>query len=373
MKIKGIIAFASAAFMLTSAAAFAEEEKALVDVSGKLFFDYSYNVNNETKTYTAGVPTKTKTTGQNSFNLSRAYVTFDKKIDDAWSARVTLDGGTLDQKDSGGDTTKSSSAFVKNAYAQYKTAFEPVELKAQAGLVGTPVIDLLDGLIGSRWIYQNYVDKSSDITGKSVDVSSADTGVKAEVKIMKMVSITGMYANGDGYKLNTTDQTPTTKSYYGTLNINPIEALNIFGYYHRHDTAAADKAKNFMSYYGGGLAWKDKSFKVGANYTLASGKTADVKEESSVLELWGNINLNEIAGAPVLVIGRYAMGTYEKKAAAKEKNEGSAIWGGLGYQLNKNVQLAAMYKIDSLTKKTSGAKTSDASNNTFYVKSEVVF
>ena len=113
MKIKGIIAFASAAFMLTSAAAFAEEEKALVDVSGKLFFDYSYNVNNETKTYTAGVPTKTKTTGQNSFNLSRAYVTFDKKIDDAWSARVTLDGGTLDQKDSGGDTTKSSSAFVK--------------------------------------------------------------------------------------------------------------------------------------------------------------------------------------------------------------------------------------------------------------------
>jgi hypothetical protein len=377
---------AAAVCMLASAAAFAEEEtKQPVEVSGKIFFDYSYIMTGKEKVKS------TKTAGKDSLNLTRAYLTFDKKIDDAWSAKVTLDGGTLDQTATGQDstkatvtsTTKSSAAFVKNAYGQYKNSFGPADLKIQAGLVGTPVIDLLDGLIGSRWIYQNYLDKASDVTGSSFDVSSADTGVKAEVKLMKMVSLTGMYANGDGYKTNTTDQDAATKSYYGTLNINPIEALNLFGFYHKHNVsvsgvtgAAADKKNNQVAYYGAGVAWKDKNFKVGASYTIEDGNKKNIKEEGTVLELWANASLNEFIGMPVLVIGRYAQGTYEDKnsnTAKKNENEGSAIWGGVGYQFSKNVQVAAMYKMDALTKKTGGVKASDAENNTFFVKTEVVF
>ena len=377
---------AAAVCMLASVAAFAEEETKLpVDVSGKLFFDYSYIMTGKEKVKS------TKTSGKDSLNLTRAYLTFDKKIDDAWSAKVTLDGGTLDQSSTGKDSTgatvtstaKSSASFVKNAYGQFKTSFGPADLKVQAGLVGTPVIDLLDGLIGSRWIYQNYLDKASDITGSSFDVSSADTGAKAEIKLMKMVSLTGMYANGDGYKTNTTDQDAATKSYYGTLNINPLEALNIFGYYHKHNVsvsgatlAASEKKNNQVTYYGAGLAWKDKNFKVGANYTIEDGNKKNIKEEGTVLELWANVSLKEFVGMPVMVIGRYAQGTYKDKnsnAAKKNENEGSAIWGGVGYQFSKNVQIAAMYKMDALTKKTGGKKTSDTENSTMYVKTEVVF
>ena len=389
MKIKSILSLAVAVSMLSAVSAFAEEEKkSFVDVSGKLFLDYSYLMDKKEKI----APNKSETKKQDSFNLTRAYVTFDKKFDDAWSAKVTLDAGSLDQtskgdnkiKDSTGTetknsvttTTKSSSAFVKNAYGQYKTSLEPVELKVQAGLVGTPVIDLLDGVIGSRWIYQNYIDKSKDVTGLSLDPSSADTGIRAEVRLMKMVALTGMYSNGDGYKVNTSaDQAPTTKSTYATLNITPIDALNLFGYYHSHNTAETDKSKNVLNYYGGGLGWKDKSFKVGGSYTISSGKTNDVKEKSSVIELWGNANTEEFVGVPVLLIGRLAKGTYELDAdAGKQKNNGFAVWGGLGYQINKNVQIAAMYKSDVLVKKNSaGAKTSDAVSNTMYVKTEVVF
>ena len=329
-----------------------------VDVSGVLFFDYSYILENKDKV------TNTKKTYGDSFNLNRAYLTAQKKIDDVWSARVTLDAGTVENSD----------AFVKNAYVQMAPKFGDVGLKLQGGLVGTPIIGLLDGFTGSRWIYQNYVDKAKDLTDKDIDVSSADTGLKGELNIVKIVTITGMYSNGDGYKKNTTDQNTVTKSNYLVVNVTPFSALNVFGYYHWHDTAAKSK-ENYVSYVGGGAAWSDKAIKVGASYTMASGKAANLKEESTIIEVWANVNLQQFAGVPVLLIGRYAMGKYEKDATPnKLKNEGSAIWAGVGYQVNSNVQLAAMYKVDSITdKNATGAKTKDLENSTMFVKSEIKF
>lgn len=329
-----------------------------IAVSGVLFFDYSYILENKDKV------TNTKKTYGDSFNLNRAYLTAQKKIDDVWSARITLDAGTVENSD----------AFVKNAYVQMAPNFGVVGLKVQGGLVGTPIIGLLDGFTGSRWIYQNYVDKASDVSGKSIDVSSADTGLKAELNIMKMVTITGMYSNGDGYKKNTQDQNDVTKSNYLVVNVTPFGKLNVFGYYHWHDTAAKSK-ENYVSFVGGGAAWSEKAIKVGAAYTMHSGKASNVKEESTIIEVWANVNLQQFAGVPVLLIGRYAMGEYEKDGTPnKSKNEGDAIWAGVGYQLNSNVQFAAMYKVDSLTKKnTAGAKTSDVENSTLFVKSEIKF
>jgi hypothetical protein len=360
---------------------------ALVDFSGVLFIDYSYLAESKDKI------TNVKTDKQSSINVNRVYLTAAKKIDDIWSVKVTLDGGTLStnqagyvdsngngKKDAGEASTSTtmsdSSVFVKNAYVQMAPNFGVADLKVQAGVVGTPIIGLIDGLTGSRWIYQNYIDKAKDITGSDIDVSSADTGLKADFNIMKMVTITGMYGNGDGYKTNEQDQIPSNKSYYGVINVTPIDALNIFGYYHKHNTttsAAQENEKNFVSYMGAGAAWSDKAIKIGAAYTIRSGKAVNVKEESSVMELWANVNLQQFASVPVLLIGRYAMGTYEKKAATKLKNEGSAIWGGVGYQVNSNVQFAAMYKADTLTKKSAGVKTSDVENSTMFIKSEIKF
>jgi hypothetical protein len=336
-----------------------------IDVSGVLFFDYSYIQEAKDKLNDANT-----TKNRQSFNLTRAYVNFNKKIDDVWSAKVTLDGGSLASSDS----NKTSVEFVKNAYFQMAQNFGAADLKVQGGLVGTPIIGLLDGFTGSRWIYQNYIDKTSDITDKSIDVSSADTGLKADFNIMKMVTITGMCSNGDGYKKTTTDNDTVTKSYYGVVNVNPFAALNVFGYYHWHDTATISD-KNYVSFIGGGAAWGDKAIKVGVAYTMHSGKAADVKEESTIIELWANVNLQQFAGVPVLLIGRYAMGKYEKDTTPnKIKNKGSAIWAGVGYQVNSNVQFAAMYKTDTLTdKNAAGTKTKDLENSTMFVKSEIKF
>ncbi len=352
-----------------------------INVSGVIFMDYSYLIESKDKLDSA----KTVKT-RDSFNLTRAYLNFDKKIDDVWSAKVTLDAGTYSTKDSAGNDEKGSYSFLKNAYGQFAPSFGVVDLKIQGGLVGTPVIGLIDGLNGSRWIYQNYIDKASDVLGNSssypIDPSSADTGLKAELSIMKMASLTGMYSNGDGYKTQTTDQYTINKAKYLTLNIKPINALNVFGYYHWHniDTAPGSGAgngadKNFVSYYGGGAAWSDKAIKVGAAYTMINGKNADVKQEANIMEFWANVNLEQFTSVPVLIIGRYAKGSYKDKAAAgAKKNEGSVIWAGAGYRLNSNVQFALMYKTDELTKKNSaGVKTSDVENSTMFVKSEIKF
>jgi hypothetical protein len=155
------------------------------------------------------------------------------------------------------------------------------------------------------------------------------------------------------------------------LNINPAAALNVFGFYHWHDTAG-DASKNFISYYGGGVAWSDKMIKVGASYTILDGKAADIKQEATTLEAWANVNLNDFIGAPVLLIGRYAMSEYKDKQSTEKKNEGSAIWGGIGYQMNSNVQIA-MYKLNTLEKKTGSTSTSDLEESSMYVKSEIKF
>ena len=344
-----------------------------VDVSGLLFFDYSYLI--ESKDNEDDSKNLEK---QHSFNLTRAYFKFNKKIDDMWSAKVTLDAGTYSNtvnttaSTDNKDNNKGSYTFLKNAYGQFTKKSDTAGLKVQGGLVGTPVIGLLDGLVGSRWIYQNYIDKAKDITGGSIDVGSADTGLKADLNILKTVNITGMYSNGDGYKTNTTDQNTITKAYYGVANITIINALNIFGYYHWHDTDKNSK-ENFASYIGGGAAWSQKAIRLGAAYTLRNGKAADVKEESGIMEAWVNVNLEQFTNVPVLLIGRYATGTYEKNASSKLENNGSAIWCGVGYQVNNNVQFALMYKAGSLTKKSGGVKTSDVENSTMFVKSEIKF
>jgi hypothetical protein len=343
-----------------------------IDISGVLFMDYSYLL--ESKEKVAG----TKQEKQVSLNVNRVYLTAAKKIDDIWSVKVTLDGGTYSNKDSGSNTDSGSYVFVKNAYVQMAPNFGVADLKVQAGVVGTPIIGLIDGLNGSRWIYQNYIDKSSDVIGSDLDIGSADTGLKADVNIIKMVTITGMYSNGDGYKTKEQDQVTSNKAWYGVVNVTPINALNVFGYYHYHATttlASQDKDKNYVSYMGTGAAWSDKFIKIGATYTVRTGKATDIKEESNLMEFWANVNLQQFTNVPVLLIGRYAMGNYKKKAAAgDQKNEGSAIWGGVGYQVNSNVQFAAMYKADTLTKKNSaGVKTSDLEESTFFIKSEIKF
>jgi hypothetical protein len=388
MKSTKVLALLVAAVFVFAGAAFAQdapkadEPKPVVDVSGVLFLDWGYvqkaNENSSLKE------------GSDTMRLQRAYLNFAKKIDDMWSVKVTLDGvgvtikettvdddggnvdGIIDEDEVSTSTKANNVMFIKNAYVQMKKDFDPITLTVQYGVVGTPIIGAGDGMSGARWIYNTYLDKSADLLGDAVDVSSADLGLKADISVMKMVTLTGMYANGSGYKF-TEDQQVADKAYWGVLSITPIKELAINGYYHTRDVAPGSD-DNTVTYYGGGIGWSDKSFKVGGNFILgerdAASSEPENKKDYMLYEVFANINLADVAGVPVLVYGKYAYG--ESEADDDVKIEGTQIWAGLGYQFNKSVQVMALYQTGEIEEDAAGTKEK-IEEDMIWLKTEVKF
>lgn len=390
MKSTKVLALLVAAVFVFAGAAFAqdapkaEEPKPVVDVSGVLFMDWGYvQKANEFSSLQEG---------SDFMRLQRAYLTFGKKIDDVWSVKVTLDGYGVATKeaslkgtdadddgdiDDGSDVGISNSTkannvmFIKNAYVQMKQNFDPITLTVQYGVVGTPIIGAGDAMSGARWIYNTYMDKSADLLGDAVDVSSADLGLKADISVMKMVTLTGMYANGSGYKF-TEDQQVADKAYWGVLSITPIKELAINGYYHTRDVAPGSD-DNTVTYYGGGIGWSDKSFKVGGNFILGERDAADAEDKKDYMlyEIFANINLADVAGVPVLLYGKYAAG--ESEADDDAKVEGTQIWAGLGYQFNKSVQVMALYQTGEKEETDNTGAKEKIEEDMIWLKTEVKF
>ncbi|MGV7930387.1 MAG: hypothetical protein AB2L13_16055 [Spirochaetota bacterium] len=380
MKSTKVLALLVAAVFVFAGAAFAQdapkadEPKPVVDVSGVLFLDWGYvQKANEYSSLQEGSDT---------MRLQRAYVTFAKKIDEVWSAKVTVDGvgydkygefdeGTTDAEYA--NNSQGSVLYLKNAYVQMKQNFDPITLTVQYGVVGTPVIGAGDKMSGARWIYNTYMDKSKDLLGDTLDVSSADLGLKADISIMKMVTLTGMYANGSGYKF-TEDQQVADKAYWGVLSITPIKELAINGYYHTRDVAPGSD-DNTVTYYGGGIGWSDKSFKVGGNFILgerdAASSEPENKKDYMLYEVFANINLADVAGVPVLVYGKYAYG--ESEADDDAKVEGTQIWAGLGYQFNKSVQVMALYQTGEKEETDNTGAKEKIEEDMIWLKTEVKF
>jgi hypothetical protein len=391
-----VAVFVSAGAVFAQEAPKAEEPKPLVEVSGVLFLDWYYIMTDELADTAKKGDGKE---GADGMRLTRAYVTFAKKIDDVWSMKATLDGAGLatineysaKDEDTSGDlqeeeVTKSSKAsnvvFFKNAYVQMQEKFDSADLKVQFGITSTPVIGITDQISGARWINQNAMDASKEILGgDSLDVSSADLGLKADLNIMKMVTLTGMYSNGDGYRY-TEEQKVTDKSYWGVLSITPIKGVFLNGYYHKRDVVVADVDDDEVTYYGGGVAWSDNSFKVGANYFMgtrdADSSTPENQKDYTIMDIWALINLNEVIGTPILLYGRYGIGTTETDALKTSddvtKVDSNTYYVGVGYQFNKSVQALVTYQSKTDDVKTGdGTKDSDLTDEIIWVKTETKF
>ncbi|MCU0844040.1 MAG: hypothetical protein MUC76_03855 [Spirochaetes bacterium] len=383
--VAAVFVFAGAAF--AQDAPKADEPKPVVDVSGVLYLDYAYYMKSDSGQEKA-----------DNMRITRAYVNFAKKIDDVWSAKVTIDGSGVAEKDKDNKITANNLVFIKNAYVEMKQAFDPVVLKIQYGIVGTPIIGIADSMGGARWIYNTYLDKSGDLLGKTgdaavaadykshaLDVSSADMGIKGELSIMKMVTITGMYSNGTGFKYTEETQTASTepnpivdKAYYGMISITPIKGLFINGYYHTRDIVKATADDDEVTYYGGGLAWSDKSFKVGANYVMGERDSVDVRQKAdyTLYEIWANINLAEVVGVPVILYGKYAVGSTESDVnilGEVQDVDSTVYYAGLGYQFNNAVQAMVVYQAQESEGKLNGGGKGTVKDNTLWVKTEVKF
>jgi hypothetical protein len=382
-----------------------EEKSEPVKVSGKIYFQWAQQLNSQYDGLDDGSDKK----HYNSFELKRAYLTAEKEISKIWSAKVTLDAGNSGTIiDSASKDAKGGAynVFVKNAYGQAKTGIvDGVDLNLKFGIIGTPVIDLIDKVSDYRWMNSNYLDAASSLLykdttkspGQSID-TSADMGASIDLKLMKMVTLSYMISNGEGFKktLETADAgnsgADVGKAMYGMLTVNPIEGVYVAAYMRNCDTQPAKyDSRNFVSYYGFLAAYSTSLVKVGMHFDMgkanekastALSTDASTERNFTLYDIFINVNLDSVIQIPILVAARYASGTTEftRGYAAPYDGKKSTVnlWAiGAGYAFNKNVRLMAYLedsksttKADEGTANVQGWKSDDMR---WYVKGEFVF
>lgn len=374
-----IIAFATSSFAQEAKPEEKVPEKPKMQVGGLAYLEWSKELKHSDTTQTENT---------NTFAIKRVYLDFKKKLDDMWSVRVTTDVGQADSKSSkdfviDSDPTEKKSAvesktngytvFIKYAYLEAKEKFDFADVKFNFGMIGTPLIGFVDKQSDYRWLEQNYADQAKTVLyskankGESID-NSADMGLSLEVSMFnKLLTLTGAYTNGEGYKYaDEVKLGDDGKAYYGMVTLMPVKDLYIIGVYRNQETNDLI-ADNYNRYMAGGLVYSDELFKVGAMYLLPEVSTkkagqAAVENKYKLFDSWLNVRLDTIISMPVIVVGRYAFG--ENKDVDKSKVTSWAA--GLGYHVADGLRALVYFqnvKYDAL----------DDPDRKIFVKTEVKF
>ena len=135
------------------------------------------------------------------------------------------------------------------------------------------------------------------------------------------------------------------------VTITPIEGLYAAGYYRNQVTNDAEDGDNYTNYYGATVIYVFQGIRVGASYvmsevsTMAVGGTQATVAKYTILDAFIMANLKSLTGVPVLLAGRYVMGTTkydEGYTTANGFEAQSTVWAaGAGYQFNDKVRVMA--------------------------------
>ena len=360
----------------------AAPEKQFVDISGQIFFQWAKEL--------AVSNMAANDSNVSQFSLQRGCINFAKKFDDMWSAKLSTEiANTAMYDDTGKYVESRYKAYVKFAWAQAQHNFGPVNAALKFGMIDTLVIGYVDKLADSRWIYTNYIDKSSDLlkgSGSTFNIdTSGDLGASVNLNMMKMFTLAGLYANGNGNKDTLTenrdkDEDAGNKAYkanghawQGLFAVNPVQGVSAFAFY-RNQNTNTHIDDNYVTYYGAGAAYSAKVIKVGATYSLPEKSTntgtGPTKAKYSLLDSWVNVNLDAVIQMPVLLYGRFAMGkaeNIEAETAMGAKGKSTTIYGlGAGYAASNNIRILAYYT-------STKYKEADKADTDIYLKSEIKF
>ncbi len=399
MRLKHLLGVFAAVLALSATAAFAQQPApeasatpavtapapapSPTTVSGRLYLQWMKELENADPENTRSI---------NTFSITRAYLTVKHQFDQNWTAVITLDalndGEASVNSGSGTSSDTRYRVFVKNAYLQGAWNLGFANVTTQFGMVGTAVIGLIDKVSDYRWLNANYLDSAKTILaqtnatlGRSID-TSADLGVSVSVAVANMVTVTGQYTNGDGYKNSPNADTGVEKdgnghSYLGMLTLTPVEGLYIAGYMRQYYHNGADMDNNLTQYYGGTLAYSVDFIKIGASYILGSREngndTATTKDEYRIIDAFLLANLNQFIGLPVLLAGRYAIGHTELDNGSTVD---ATVWAaGIGYQARRGVRFMAYYEVLSTETDVDGGTVLDNNNDQrrLYLKCETSF
>lgn len=300
--------------------------------------------------------------GIGAYGLDRAYLMVDKNIDETWSVSIKVEGNADQVGYAGTDATAGTPNGPTTAYGLFfkefslkgKTQAGPGMACVSFGLIETPYTVYTAKLNGDFWLNKDYVLLKTNEQGY-------DAGLGLGYKMGKMVDFYATVTHGDQYKnLNAMNGEDKNMQYAARLGVQPVEGLHISGFFQYDNntapkdefqtgvgfpTTAYDDSKTTSNgYYGGGVAWKDKAFRVGANFIVETqqfGGEDGSEKNNWVLDTWANANLNQFIGMPVMLWASFDR--YQDNSDVFTNK----IGGGVGYVLGPKTQMAVYYNIEN--------------------------
>lgn len=206
-------------FLLSRGTAQENNQSPKVKISGLMFGDYYYNIDNIDSTQK----------NINGFQFRRIYFTTDFTIADNFDSRFRLES---DQSSNSNTAGGKLGVMIKDAYLKWKEIFSGSDLLF--GISPTPAFDISE----AAWSYRSLEKTILDLNGI---VSSRDFGLDFKGKIFNDGSINYWVkvANNSG----NAPEIDKYKRYYALIHVKPIDGFQatIYGDY----AAKADKKDSF--------------------------------------------------------------------------------------------------------------------------------
>ena len=164
------------------------------NISGKVFFNHSSDLSKG---------------GINSFNMKRAYLTFNNNVSESISYKLTYDMGN-------NNTGSAHTAFLKIAMVKWKTSLGDMMI----GMQGMNMFKTMENTWGHR-----FIDKTPMDTYKYS--ASADLGIGLS-RSFGPISTTALITNGGGYKKAESDSHKKLSIHmvYGESKLNKKDGVN---------------------------------------------------------------------------------------------------------------------------------------------------
>lgn len=128
-----------------------------------------------------------ESTGNTSFEVRRAYLGYDYKLEKKWSMKVVLDIGS--PNDDSPYSRLKRYAYFKTAALTYRAG----NLQINAGIIDLLNVELQEKLWGYRYIFKSFMDEYKF-------GPRADIGVNLILTPAKYLSLDAMIMNGEGYE-----------------------------------------------------------------------------------------------------------------------------------------------------------------------------
>jgi len=339
-----------------AAVSFAQDVKDKVKLSGLMFGDYYYMINN----------IDGNQTNMNGFQFRRIYFTTDYAVADDFDARFRLES---DQSANSNTSGGKLGVMVKDAYLKWKGVFSGSDMIF--GLSPTPAFDISE----AAWGYRSLEKTIMDLNGI---VSSRDLGVDLKGKITESGSFN--YWAKIGNNNSNAPENDKFKRYYLLFQVKPAEGFQatIYGDYaakasikdvndgngfKSNDAFVAALFLNYQQKSDFALGFEGFTRTISNNYA-ATTKTVLANQTSVGLSFWAWASLSE----KFRLVARYD--NYNNNSDNdNDQTTASLILGGIDYKVAKNVSIIP--NVEVLTYKN--PKNVNASTSSSNLQGRVTF